>query len=542
MAPEHETPGRRTLANVVDSLAKVSPARAVCKMPNSPQAVDGFSTLTMEELSKAVDSTALLIERSLGKACKDAVLLYLGESDIRYLVVVVVCQKTGYRPFLPSLKNTIDVQAALLEQTGCSGILFSTSHKDLAQSVGKASGIDTTALIEVPSIEKMVANFSSRFPYDTAYQAIEDQSAIIIHSSGTTGIPKPIPMTHGFLGTIDRQTEVPIPDGRESAIPNRLGSDDLFLSTAPFFHIMGIFAQLMSVFNGTPFVYPSPTATPLTVDSLTLSTLRMVCIGGAPLAPEIGTALNERTNLVSVMGASELGLVLSLIPENKEDWEYFEWNPHYGVHMDPCRDGDEENKDNLLYELVIPRRETRDIHGIFHTFPHLTPSYRTKDLFSRHPTRPNLWKYEGRVDDTMILTNGTKINPVPMEKIIESHPLVSRAVVIGHRRTRTAVLVEPAEGSDTSELIQDSTSAAGRDSSVSTFARAIWPSVEQANTLVPDGAGIGIMRIGLASAQKPFRTTPKGSTQRRRVLEDYEEEIDRVYARDEYWYNMLRHG
>ncbi|KAI9041415.1 uncharacterized protein KD926_006811 [Aspergillus affinis] len=489
MAYEHQNPGKRTMANVLDNLARVCPARAVCKTPNGHHQADGLS-----------------------------------------------------KPFLPSVKNSTDVLAALLGGMECSVIFFSSSYKDHAQRLGKSLRAGNPALIEVPTFEKMFANYSGNFPYDTPYQAIEDQSAIIIHSSGTTGVPKPIFLTHGFLGTMDKQTYLSLPEGRHSAIPNRLSRDDLFLSTAPFFHLMGIFAQLMSIFNGTPFVYPPPTTTPLTVDALvqvietahptvavitpslveatcrspsamqTLSTLRIVCIGGAPLAPEIGAVLNENTNLVSVMGSSELGLVPSLVPGNKEDWEYFEWNPYYGVRMDACS----EDKNDNLYELVIPRGETRDIHGIFHTFPHLTTEYRAKDLFSRHPTRPNLWKYEGRLDDTIILNDGTKINPVPMEKAIENHPLVSRAVVIGHRRSRTAVLVEPApQQPEGSESFRDSTNSGDEGSSVSAFASSIWPAIEQANKLVPKGAGIGIMRIGLASADKQFRTTPKGSTQRR---------------------------
>lgn len=97
MAPEHETPGGRTLATVVDRLAKECPTRTVCKAPNGPQATDGFSPFTMEELSRAIDFTASLIEQSLGKASKDEVLVYLGDNDIRYLVFVVACQKTSYK-------------------------------------------------------------------------------------------------------------------------------------------------------------------------------------------------------------------------------------------------------------------------------------------------------------------------------------------------------------------------------------------------------------------------------------------------------------
>lgn len=89
------------------------------------------------------------------------------------------------KPFLPSTKNSVDVQCALLDKTGCSGVLFSSTLKHQVEEM-KASKADLT-VIEMPSFERMIANFSRYYPYDTAYGAIEDETAVIIHSSGTTG-------------------------------------------------------------------------------------------------------------------------------------------------------------------------------------------------------------------------------------------------------------------------------------------------------------------------------------------------------------------
>jgi long-subunit acyl-CoA synthetase (AMP-forming) len=47
-------------------------------------------------------------------------------------------------------------------------------------------------------------------------------------------------------------------------------------------------------------------------------------------------------------------------------------------------------------------------------------SYATKDLFLQHETRPNLFKYIGRLDDTLTQTLGEKTNPVPIENTIVS--------------------------------------------------------------------------------------------------------------------------
>lgn len=97
MTPEHGTPGKRTLATVLDQLAKHCPAKLVCRAPNGPRVADGFWSLNIEDLSKAVDATAWLIRESFGVSDKSEILLYLGDDDVRYLVFIVACQKTGYK-------------------------------------------------------------------------------------------------------------------------------------------------------------------------------------------------------------------------------------------------------------------------------------------------------------------------------------------------------------------------------------------------------------------------------------------------------------
>jgi hypothetical protein len=63
------------------------------KTPNGPQVTDGFSCLDMRGLSKAVDSTAWLIKESLRTPGKGEVLIYLGDNDVRYLVLSWLARK-----------------------------------------------------------------------------------------------------------------------------------------------------------------------------------------------------------------------------------------------------------------------------------------------------------------------------------------------------------------------------------------------------------------------------------------------------------------
>jgi thioester reductase-like protein len=347
-------------------------------------------------------------------------------------------------------------------------------------------------------------------------------------------MPKPVPLTHGFFSTMDISAYLPRPPGRRASVFFDLNPGQLVVSTTPSFHLMGLIAFAESLFHGIPFVLcpdqpisagliidviqaTNPTAALLgpsmladMVDSPkareTLRTLDAVYFGGAPLAPEVGDILETDTNVITLFGSSEMGLLNSFVPKGEKVWNYFEWSPEYGVKM--------EHQDDGLYELVIPRRpNSRRIHGIFHTFPHLG-EYHSNDLFEQHPERPELWKYHGRKDDVLVLSNGEKLNPVTLEVTVAHCPGVKHALMIGQGRFETALLVEPTKPVEEEKA----------------FVEAIWPTVEQANQTVPKYGRVSKNKIRVASAAKPFKVTPKGVLHRRTINNDYHEEIEAIYA------------
>lgn len=46
-------------------------------------------------------------------------------------------------------------------------------------------------------------------------------------------------------------------------------------------------------------------------------------------------------------------------------------------------------------------------------------AYATNDLFVRHPSKPGLWKIQGRADDQLMLSTGEKVFLFP--RMLESH-------------------------------------------------------------------------------------------------------------------------
>jgi len=240
-----------------------------------------------------------------------------------------------------------------------------------------------------------------------------------------------------------------------------------------------------------------------------LGDLEHVFFGGAPLAHESGEKLRKVTNLVSVIGSTEAGFFASRMPEDKADWQYFEFIPEAGVYMEPDDDG--------LSEMVVKPAQ-RDIQGVFFTFPDIK-EWRTKDVWEPHPTKDNLWRYKGRKDDVIVLSNGEKFNPVTFEKTLDSEHLVQGTLIVGQGRFQAGLIVEP-EWKHLS------------DYEPSALLDELWPAIERANESMPGHGRVWKSKVAFASKDKPFKRAPKGTVVRQQTNKLYEREIEALYSNE----------
>ncbi|KAJ5157506.1 acetyl-CoA synthetase-like protein [Penicillium canariense] len=530
-----EAQGKRLLTKTVDYVAAHEPEKLFAVIPRGSEVCDGFQRLSVRDLARAVNSLSWWIEDTIGKGNSRETLTYMGANDVRYFFFLLACQKTGYQAFFTSTRNSDEAHVHLLKATNSTKVFFSEErHSQILEIQGLCPNV---AIFQIPTVKATLGDERGLRPYSVAksYSDAENEIACLIHSSGTTGLPKPVSLTNGFFGAFDAIPLLSWPTGRQPSLFFQLTNNDLVLATTPFFHLMGLISFFLAIFHGVPILIGPDK--PLSVEHLvdlinethpkgavfppsiledmshsekalaSLKSLQFVSFGGAPLAPDTGDRLRKHTQLISIIGTSEIGWIPALVPEDEADWAYFEWNTAYGIRMQDTGDG--------LYEMTLPRlSNSREIQGIFHTFPDID-LYRTNDLYTQHPRNPNLWKYYGRQDDVIVLSNGEKFNPVTMETIIEGHPLLSGAIVVGQSRFQAALLVEP------------NPNAPDMDSKL--FIEAIWPTVQAANQTIAAHGRVMKSKIGLAKKTKPFKRTPKGSVQRRAVLRDYEKEINEIY-------------
>lgn len=167
------------------------------------------------------------------------------------------------------------------------------------------------------------------------------------------------------------------------------------------------------------------------------------------------------------------------------------------------------------FELVIFADESNsDAAPVYHNLPGVNPFY-TKDLFTRHPTKPNLYKYYGRRDDILVLANGEKVNPIPLEHFVQADPSLKGVLLTGNGRTQPVLIVEPRDALDESgraELLEK-----------------IWPRIQEANNHVAGPGRVAHGMVICATPEKPFARTAKNTIIRKLIQDEYQDDINRLY-------------
>lgn len=91
---------RRLLAAHVDAIAVMSPTRLFGLIPNGAHTAAGFREVTFEDLSRAVNVMAWWLKKHFGES-KNETIAYIGNNDVRYIVLMLASHKTSYTVRVP---------------------------------------------------------------------------------------------------------------------------------------------------------------------------------------------------------------------------------------------------------------------------------------------------------------------------------------------------------------------------------------------------------------------------------------------------------
>ena len=397
-------------------------------------------------------------------------------------------------------------------------------------------------VLNVPEIDTLMETSEEvqRYPWKGSFDEMKEKTFMILHTSGSTGIPKPVYVAHGTLASNDAHQRIPSLGGGPTLIDFFKGKR--FFVAFPPFHAANLYFTIgYQIFSGMTCVLPPPG--PTTADIVNMihvhgnldgsvlppstivdiyntseyyfnmtQRLQFVAYVGGTLAKEVGDPISTKMKLITLMGASELGYLPVEIADKSTAWQHIPISPHLGHEYRPSRDG--------FSELVIVRNPKHEIfQGVFSIFTTLD-EYATNDLYEPDPSAPatsKSWIFRARSDDIIALSNAEKLNPVTMEALIASHPAVNAALIGGHGEFQAALLIEPKV-----EIYSQQEEAKLR--------QAIWPTVMEANRSCPAHGRIMKDHILVTSPGKPLPQAAKGTVQRYAALKLYSQEFKAFYS------------
>ncbi|TVY78174.1 Non-canonical non-ribosomal peptide synthetase FUB8 [Lachnellula suecica] len=527
--------GERLLPQVLDTWAAEDPDYIVGIMAKSithPIPLS-FIHLSVSQLANAVNYMAHWLDRTFGTKPQitTETFAFIGLQDFRYWVIYFASIKTGRRLLLPSPRNP--------NNTSCKALFYTGSLVSQAEALQNL--LSDLQISPLPSLDEMILSETPHYPYTKTWTEAKDDVIMIVHTSGSTGDPKPIYYTNTVLARADCDVLTPPVEGRELVNTTLCKKEKTCFVGSSMFHLSGILFSTAVIFGSFTVVYgpadelPSGDITaavaksvpingmvlvPSVCDSVFtedrrelvpyLSDLEHVCWLGGPLSHSTGEwiiANLPHTKLWQIFGSTESNLLPLLIPP-RSHWQYMEFHPVIGPTLVPTADPE-------LFEVVHrphPDQKFAWARQTCYLFPELD-EYRSRDLLRRclDPGFENLWKFEGRVDDIIVLSNGFKVNPMHMEMHLQAHPLLQGSVVFGEGHIACGLLLEPKEGVVREGLVEQ-----------------LWEDVEAANNLVPEHARVPRKKIVVACPERSFVRASKGTVVRKLTLEMYRKEIQKV--------------
>ena len=393
----------------------------------------------------------------LGCKPKDRVAI-LAKNCIEYLEVYHACEIAGYIIVPVNFRLAIKEIAYILENTSPLVCFYSSEYRDSIESV-KAQGITLPHLIEVSGqsndYQERINSASSR---NLAYMPNKEDPVCIIHTSGTTGMPKGAILTQGALCGI----------AKTISQDAKIESSDYALVIQPFFHVGALFLQLAHHISGATIQVEhgfDPARVWQLLSDKQITTLQLVPTMLDMLLAEIKEENYPETNLKTIFystapinenllrqglnvfgqvfiqqyGSTEAGQITSLAKEHhvkdgdelEQRWLRSAGKVNPGIELRIIDDNGKEARIGQPGEITV-------------SHPNITQGY-WNDTESTANTIKNGYLHMGDIgylDENdflyivdrkkdMIISGGENIYPREVEATLNEHPDVVDAAVIG---------------------------------------------------------------------------------------------------------------
>ncbi|KAJ8517244.1 hypothetical protein ONZ45_g5545 [Pleurotus djamor] len=508
---------------------------------------DNVHVLTYETVVSAGHQAGEFLLKAIGASAQDTVkprIAIIATTDtITFFCTLMGAMRAGICTAIISPHNSTDAVAHLLNEVAATHVFI--SEEDAVQTLASGtleiiqdehSGLHNSAPFTVAKMPTPDQIFISSpglklSSLGTTPRWLVDRESPVVytHSSGSTSLPKPLAWNHSFLLQVGF---API-DGHHDFANQLFSWHGVSMSHGTGVHLLSWIPT--SGFSVAVFPPQSP-AKPFTTGAAWEGFVQSTP-DYAVLFPHVleewANDPNKVERLKSAKGVIWLGGFLNreignelavqglkLFPlygmaeavNQGLDWEYFSMTPRGGSVFRQVSEN--------IYELILVQSPTRPLAAT-NTDYLGSNAYATKDLFQKHPLKDGFWKPVGRMDDLIALSNNKKVNPLPLENILNRDPRIWRALLFGEGQPFCGALVD---------LRPEYASDVVSSSQAQEMKNALSDVIKRTSSAEAGGYEIPPQMILFTQPEKPFQYTEKGSIRRGRILEDYISEIIKLYA------------
>jgi long-chain acyl-CoA synthetase len=336
-----------------------------------------------------------------------------------------------------------------LEDPGAKLLFAWADFAEAAEAGAEKAGAEVI-LVKPGEFEKLLAE---QEPVKEMADRSEEDTAVILYTSGTTGKPKGAELTHANL--YKNATGV-------SSNLGELSDEDVLLGALPLFHSFGqtctmnaatcigatltmlprfdpekaleiISRDKVTIFQGVPTMYTAMLHCE-SADDADCSSLRTCMSGGAAMPAEVMRAFEEKFDCIILegYGLSETSPVASFNHPDKERKPGSIGTPIEGVEMQVWDDDGNEVPQGEVGEIVIRG------HNIM-------KGYWNRDDANKEAITDDGWFRTGdmaKVDEDgyffivdrkkdLIIRGGYNVYPREIEEVLYEHPAIQEAAVVG---------------------------------------------------------------------------------------------------------------
>jgi long-chain acyl-CoA synthetase len=358
-----------------------------------------------------------------------------------------------------------------------SGARLVVAGEQSAEPVAEAAGIVGIDAVTVgPAFPEAVMGDEG---LDAPVERTDEDTAVILYTSGTTGQPKGAELTHAGLNSNARTTQETLLEG---------SPDDVIMGCLPLFHVFGLTCSLnagilagasltliprfdgakaltvierdgVTIFEGVPTMFSAMLHQPDAADR-DVSSLRLCVSGGSAMPVEVMRSFEETFGCIVLegYGLSETSPVASFNHPHAERKPGSIGTPIRGVEM---RLVDDDGKDVAGAEVgEIAIRGENLMKGYWRREEDTAKAipdgwFRTGDL-ARQDEEGYFFIVDRKKE--MIIRGGYNVYPREIEEALYEHPAVAEAACIGithpdlGEEVGAAVALKPGATADVDEL------------------------------------------------------------------------------------------